>query len=111
MKFLLNIILNGFAVYISAYILPGVTVEGFFAAIVTSVILGVLNTFIKPILLILTLPITILTVGLFALVINVFMVYIASALVPGFHVDSFVQALLFSILLSLVGSVLQAFSK
>lgn len=111
MKFLLNIIISGFAVYISAYILPGVNLEGFFAAVVTGVILGVLNTFIKPILLILTLPINILTIGLFTLVINVFLVYVASAIVPGFSVDGFVQALFFSVLLSLVGSVLQAFTK
>ncbi|HLB51860.1 hypothetical protein A3F07_04180 [candidate division WWE3 bacterium RIFCSPHIGHO2_12_FULL_38_15] len=101
MKLLLNLIINTVSVYIAAYIVPGVKTDLLGAAI-ASVVLGVLNTFLKPILLLLTLPITILTLGLFALVLNTIIVLLVSVLVPGFVVDSFLSAFLFGILLSLV---------
>jgi len=101
MKLLLNLIINTVSVYIAAYIVPGVKTDLLGAAI-ASVVLGVLNTFLKPILLLLALPITILTLGLFALVLNTIIVLLVSVLVPGFVVDSFLSAFLFSILLSLV---------
>ena len=101
MKLLLNLIINTVSVYIAAYIVPGVKTDLLGAAI-ASVVLGVLNTFLKPILLLLTLPITILTLGLFALVLNTIIVLLISVLVPGFVVDSFLSAFLFGILLSLV---------
>ena len=101
MKLLLNLIINTVSVYIAAYIVPGVKTDLLGAAI-ASVVLGGLNTFLKPILLLLTLPITILTLGLFALVLNTIIVLLVSVLVPGFVVDSFLSAFLFGILLSLV---------
>ena len=101
MKLLLNLLINTVSVYVAAYIVPGVKTDLLGAAI-ASVVLGVLNTFLKPILLLLTLPITILTLGLFALVLNTIIVLLVSVLVPGFVVDSFLSAFLFGILLSLV---------
>ena len=101
MRLLLSLIINTVSVYVAAYIVPGVKTDLLGAAI-ASIVFGVLNTFLKPILLLLTLPITILTLGLFALVLNTFIVLLVSVLVPGFFVESFFSAFLFSILLSLV---------
>jgi putative membrane protein len=85
-----------------AYILPGVHVLSFWTALVVALVLGVLNILIKPLLIILTLPVTIITFGLFLLVINALIVLLTSHIVPGFRVDSFWWAFLFSILVSLI---------
>lgn len=111
MGILVNLLINGLAVYITARVLPGVSVDNFMTALIVSVVLGLVNTFIKPILFILTLPATILTLGLFTFVINALMVYLVATFVPGFHVNGFWSALFFSFLLSLVSSVLRALSK
>ena len=91
---------------ITAYLLPGIIVKSFFVALVVAVVLGFLNTVLKPILVILTLPINILTLGLFTLVINAGLISLTSTLVDGFVVSSFGWALLFSLILSLVDGVL-----
>ncbi len=106
MKIILHWFLRAVAVLITAYLLPGVVLEGFFAALVLAVVLGFFNTILKPILVILTLPINILTLGLFTLVINAALVLLASSLVPGFQVSGFWWALIFSLILSLVNAVL-----
>lgn len=106
MGFLLKLLINAVAVIISAYLIPGVFVTGLISAVIVALVLGILNTLVKPILVILTLPITILTLGLFYLVLNVLMVYITDYFVGGFRVDGFVPALLFSIVLTLVGWIL-----
>lgn len=111
MQILVNLIINGLAVFITSRILPGVAVDDFFVAILVSVILGVVNTFLKPILLLLTLPINILTLGLFTFVINAIMVLIVGGLVPGFRVDGFWSALLFSLILSIVSGVIYSLTK
>jgi putative membrane protein len=109
MNFLVNLIISAIAVAISAFLIPGIEVQGFFYAVVVAAVLSVLNRFVKPILVLLTFPITILTIGLFYLVINVIMVYLASWIVsPGFHVSGFFSALFFSIVLSVVNSILDA---
>lgn len=102
MRLLFNLLINALAVFISAYILPGVKVDTFVTAFVVAIVLGVVNAFIKPVLVILTLPVTLLTLGLFIIVINALMVLLVSALVPGFKVDGFWWAILFSLALSLV---------
>lgn len=102
------LLVNTLAVLISAYILPGVHVDSLGTALVLSIILGILNTFLRPILVILTLPITVLSLGLFIFVINAFIIILAAKLVPGFKVDGFWWALLFSLVLSLVGSFLNS---
>jgi putative membrane protein len=95
-------LLSALAIMITSYILPGVHLEGFLPAMVTAVVIGLINTFIKPALLIFTLPINILSLGLFTLVINAVLIMIASALTPGFQVDNFGWALLFSVVLFFV---------
>jgi putative membrane protein len=106
MKIIIHWLLNTVAVLIAAYVLPGVTVSNFITALIVAVVIAVLNAFIRPILLVLTLPINIVTLGLFTLVINAFLIMGASALVNGFTVAGFWSALLFSLVLALVGAVL-----
>jgi putative membrane protein len=96
------------AVLVSARVIPGVVVNDFGTSIVVAIILGIVNAIIKPLLVILTLPINIMTLGLFTLVINAAMVLLVDSLVSGFSVDGFVSALLFSIAMTVVSSVLYA---
>ncbi len=109
MKTIIHWFLSGLAVAITAYLLPGIVLKGFFAALVVAVVLGLLNTIIRPILVVLTLPINILTLGLFTLVINASLVMLTSSLVPGFQVRDFWTAVFFSLILWLVNSVLNVF--
>lgn len=102
MQIIINLLLNALAVVISAYLLPGVKVDSFFTAIVISVVLGIVNAIIKPVLIILTLPINILTLGIFTFFINGLIILFVSALVPGFKVHGIFWAILFSIVLSVV---------
>ena len=111
MNALVKLLINTVAVLIAAYLLPGVTVTGFWAALVVAVVLGIINIFIKPILFVLTLPLTVATFGIFSLILNALLIMLASAITPGFVVQNFWWALLFSILLSLVNGFLQAFAK
>jgi putative membrane protein len=108
MGMLISLLVNGIAVFITAYVLPGVDVDSFFTALVVAVFLGIVNTFLKPVLHIIAFPITLLTLGLFALVINALLVLLVANIVPGFHVDGFWTALLFSIVLSIVGFFLNS---
>ena len=101
-----QIVVAGVAVIITAFILPGISVADFFTGIVIAALLALLNLTIKPILIFLTIPITIFTLGLFLLVINAVMVLIAAEIVPGFIVDGFWWAVLFSLILSLINSLL-----
>ncbi len=100
MRFLINWFLYALAIAITAYILPGVRLDGIFAALVTAAILGLVNGFLRPVLFIFTLPLTILTLGLFTFVLNALMVLLAAAIVPGFIVTGFWWAVLFSLVLS-----------
>ncbi|MCG8340197.1 MAG: phage holin family protein [Cytophagales bacterium] len=100
MNFIIKLILSAFSVFLTAYLLPGVKVESFWVAIVITIVLALLNTFLKPLLIILTIPATILTLGLFLFVINAFMVWIASKIIADFHINNFWWALAFSIVLS-----------
>lgn len=103
MGILVNWLLSAIAIGITAYLLPGVHIEGgAVTVLVLAVVLGLINAILKPILKLLTLPITILTLGLFSLVINALLILLAARIVPGFMVDGFWWALLFSIVLSLV---------
>ncbi|NTV53284.1 MAG: phage holin family protein [Candidatus Firestonebacteria bacterium] len=95
------------AVLLSAYALPGVSVAGFGTAILVALVLGLANAVLKPLLILITLPITLLTLGLFILVINTSLVMLASALVSGFTVRNFWWAFLFSVVLSAIGYVLE----
>ncbi|MBN2175836.1 MAG: phage holin family protein [Bacteroidales bacterium] len=106
MNIILRILLSALAVIMTTYILPGVHIRDFLSAIIVAVILAILNGILKPILVILTIPITILTLGLFLLVINAIIILLASSMVPGFYVDGFWWALLFSIILSVISYLL-----
>ncbi|MFA6524855.1 MAG: phage holin family protein [Patescibacteria group bacterium] len=102
MKILIKWLISTVAILITAYLLPGVAVDGFFVAFVGALVLGLINIFIKPVLVIFTLPINILTLGLFTLVINALLVMLMALIVPGFSIASFWWALLFGIVLAIV---------
>lgn len=106
MKLLTRILVTSGLVLLIAHFMPGVHVAGFTTALIVAVVLGLLNIFIKPILVILTLPVTILTLGLFLFVINALIILLCTNIVGGFSVDSFWTALLFSIVLSLSQSIM-----
>ncbi len=97
------------AIVVSAYLFPGIEVAGFGAALFAAVVLGILNAFFRPILIILTLPINILTLGLFTFVINAFLLMMTSGVIGGLHVDGFGSALLGSLIISLVSWGLSSF--
>lgn len=109
MKTLIHFIVLGLAILITAYILPGVTVEGFWVALVLAVVLGVINAFLRPLLIILTFPLTVVTFGLFVFVINGLLVMLAANIVPGFAVANFWSAVLFGIVLAIITAVLEMF--
>jgi putative membrane protein len=111
MKTLIHFIVSALAILITSYVLPGVHVSGVLAALVLAVVLGIINAILRPILIFLTLPITILTLGLFVLVINGALIMLATYIVPGFTVDNFWWALLFGIMLAIVSWVLGMFEK
>jgi len=106
LSFVLQWLASGVAILITAYLLPGVAVTGFFAALVTALILGLVNAFIRPLLILFTLPLNILTLGLFTLGISALLVMLAAAIVPGFAVKGFWWALLFGIVLAIVNFAL-----
>ena len=111
MQILISLLVNTIAVIATGYILPGVDISNFLTAVLVAIVLGVLNTFIKPIFLFLTLPINLITLGLFTLVINAIIVLIAGRIVTGFYVENFWWALIFSIVLSLVSGFLNSLTK
>lgn len=111
MNFLINWVVSGLAVVLSAYLLPGVRLSGFFAALVTAAVLGLINAFVKPVLSLLTLPLTILTLGLFSLVLNALLIMLAAKLVPGFQVNGFWWAVAFSLVLAVVNYLLGLFKQ
>jgi putative membrane protein len=106
MKFLIRIIVIAAVSYGLAHVLRGIHIDTFWTAIVFAVVLAILNIFIKPLLILLTLPVTILTLGLFLFVINAVVVLLASRFVDGIRIASFGWALLFSLILSLATAVL-----
>ena len=97
------------AIMVTSYLLDGIRISGFSAALFAAAILGILNAFFRPILLILTLPINILTLGIFTFVINAIMLMMVSGVISGFEVSGFWSAVFGSLLISLVSSVLTSF--
>lgn len=96
------------AIMLTAWIIPGISVENFVSALLVAVIIGLINVFIRPILMFITLPINVLTLGLFALVVNALLLMLAGYIAPGFEVDGFLSALLGSILLSIFSVALNS---
>ena len=110
MKMLIHLFVSTFAIIIATFLVPGATVT-LFSAVVLAVVLGIINIFIKPIVKIIALPITILTLGLFSLVINALFIILASKIVPGFEVAGFWTAFWFGIVLSLVNAFFDLFQE
>ena len=109
MKIIINWFLIAIAIAIAAYLLPGIAIGGLVPALILAVVLGAINTFIRPVLIILTLPLSIVTLGLFALVLNTLLIMLAAAIVPGVSVAGFFSALLLGIVLALVQATIKIF--
>ena len=107
-SFITKLLINTVAALVAAYLLSGVHINSVTTALLVAVVLALLNTFIKPILVILTIPITVLTLGLFLLVINVLIIKWTASLVGGFTVDNWLWALLFGLVVSIVSSILES---
>ena len=108
MKLIFRLLLNAFFLLFASYVINGVQVNSFYAALITAVVLGVINALVRPVLVVLTLPINVLTLGLFTLVINGLLVMFVASFVKGFSVAGFFPAVLLSIFLWL-GSFLTNF--
>jgi putative membrane protein len=105
MKIVLRLLIYTCAVLITAWLLPGVTVDKFTTALMIAIALAIINTFVRPVLIFLTIPVTIVTLGFFLLVINALIIILISRVVPGFEVNGFWWALLFSVILSIIAAL------
>lgn len=105
MTLILRLLFNALGLILIAELIPGITVDGLYPALIAAIVLGVLNIVIRPILLILTLPITILTLGLFSFVVNAALFLFAASFIEGFAVESFWYALLGSLLMSIISTI------
>ena len=106
-----KVLLTALALFCAAYVVPGVAVTGLYQAIIAAVILGILNVFIRPILVVLTLPITVVTLGLFMFVINALLFMFVASFVEGLSVDGFWAALFGSLVVSIISSLGNRFIK
>jgi putative membrane protein len=106
MKTIINILLSAVAVLVGSYLLPGIEIDSFWVAIIVAIVISLINTFVKPILIVLTIPVTFLTFGLFLFVIDAIVILLAGNLISGFKVDGFWPALVFSIVLSILTWIL-----
>jgi putative membrane protein len=111
MNFLIKLFTSSLAVILAAYLLPGVHVEDFLAAILVALVLSLLNITLKPLLVVFTIPLTVFSLGLFLLVINAVLILVADSFVKGFEVDGFWWALLFSLILSIINSMIADLTK
>jgi len=107
--FLIRVLVNGVAIYLVAQIVPGITVDGVLTAVGAGLVLGLINAIVRPILIVLTLPVTLLTLGLFLFVLNAFCLWLTSQLVRGFEVHGLWAALFGALLVSVVSWLLSAF--
>lgn len=105
MKIFLNWLISAIAIVISAYLLSGVHIDDFITALILAVVLGAINGFVRPVLVVLTLPLTVVTLGFFLLILNTLLIMLAALIVPGFAINSFWWALVFGIVLTLVNAV------
>lgn len=111
MQFIFKIIVSALAVIVTSYLLPGISINGPITAIIVAAVLAFLNAVVKPIMIILTIPVTVLSFGLFFFVINALIILLTDYIVDGFEVKSFWWALLFSFILSLVTTVFNSIAK
>jgi putative membrane protein len=108
MRIILTVLLNALAIYVAAYLLDGIVLSSLAATLIAGLVLGIVNTLVKPLLVLLTLPITIVTLGLFIFVVNALCLGLTAALVPGFDIASFWSALAGALIVSIVGWLLNA---
>ncbi len=106
-KWIINLLISAVVVYFAAWLLPGIHIGSFVSAIIVALVMGFLNRFVKPVLKILTIPITILTLGLFLLILNVLLIYFTDWLISGFSVDGFWSALFFALIVGFINSLLK----
>ncbi|MCC6252920.1 MAG: phage holin family protein [Bacteroidia bacterium] len=111
MNFIFKLVISTLAIVVTASILPGVSIDSPWTALVLAATLAFLNAIVKPLMIILTIPITIFTLGLFLIFINAFIILFATYIVDGFHVNNFWWAFLFGIILSLVTSIFESIGK
>ena len=111
MPFIPKLLITSVAILIAGYLLPGIHVSTFWTALLVALVLSFLNVFLKPLMVVLTIPFTVITFGLFLLVINALIIMIAGSWVNGFKVDGFWWAMLFSIILSVISSLLESLVK
>ncbi|MCL5411553.1 MAG: phage holin family protein [Patescibacteria group bacterium] len=112
MHLFLSWVVNTAALMITAYLIPGIKINNVATAFVAALVLGLINTFIRPALILLTLPINFLTLGLFTLVVNALMLFLVTKIVPGFNIDNFwPTALLGALVLSIVSTILGTFKR
>lgn len=109
--YLLKLLINTLAVFVTAWLFDGVSIDRFTTAIMVAVALSFFNTFLRPVLIWFTIPFSILTLGVFILIINAGILLLTSKLVEGFHVDSFTTAFWFSIVMSLISSAMEGFNN
>ncbi len=107
-RFFTKTVATALAVLIVAYLLKGVTVDNSITALLVAVVLGLLNNFVKPILVLLTIPFTVFTLGLFLIVINVFIIYLVAEIVPGFHIQGWFTAFIFGLLVSFFTAIIES---
>ncbi|MFZ6035801.1 MAG: phage holin family protein [Patescibacteria group bacterium] len=111
MNLIIRLVLNAAALIVVTYVVPGFVVESFWYALIAAVVLGLVNAIIKPILILFTLPITILTLGLFTFVINAALIWVVASFLPGFAVDGFVAALLGGLVMWVISWFTNAITK
>ena len=107
-RFFTKTVATALAVLIVAYLLKGVTVDSSITALLVAFVLGLLNNFVKPILVLLTIPFTVFTLGLFLIVINVFIIYLVAEIVPGFHISGWFTAFIFGLLVSFFTAIIES---
>lgn len=111
MEILIGWLVNALALYFTDFLIPGISVDNWQTLLVSALVIGVINALLKPILQLISLPITILTLGIFSLVINAALLGLAASIVPGFRIDGFLSAFLGTIVLSIVSTILHSFVK
>jgi len=107
MKLVIHLLISTLAIYLLAKFLPGVHLQGASAPLIVAVVLGFINTVLKPVLKLLTFPLSFLTLGLFSVILNALLVILADKLIPGFALDGFLTALIFGVIMSIVSSIIK----
>lgn len=111
MQLLIALVLNAAALLVTAYVVPGFMVSDFTVALLAAIVIGVVNTIVRPVLSALTAPVNVMTLGLFTFVINAVILYLASLLVPGFELDGWMPAIIGAVVLAVVATVLSELIK